>query len=314
MTSRVGALVRSFLQTDGDALYLIAGEKIFITRGTTKTVAGREVVSDEAFRIVVEEIAPRESRPRLVSRNRNRLPFLAGEDLAPVAIQFSMVAGRPAMMILRKATDPEGEKPEPQEPGATEVPEPPVDTAGPREEPPLSKSFVRGATRPIPSLASREAVELERLLALARQQGASDLVLSPSERPVFRLQGSLVSSATAPSGPGEIDAFLSRRAPSRAMRLLLESPREAHASWSRWTGPGGASSGPRGTETGRVFRSGFSRRRRRRSRRSACPRRSSGWPDPPPGFSSLRARRAREGRRRSRRSRRMPPSGEGNAS
>ncbi len=219
MTSRVGALVRSFLQTDGDALYLIAGEKIFITRGTTKTVAGREVVSDEAFRIVVEEIAPGVS-PEVLSRNRNRLPFLAGEDLAPVAIQFSMVAGRPAMMILRKATDPEGEKPEPQEPGATEVPEPPVDTAGPREEPPLSKSFVRGATRPIPSLASREAVELERLLALARQQGASDLVLSPSERPVFRLQGSLVSSATAPSGPGEIDAFLSRRAPSRAMRLL----------------------------------------------------------------------------------------------
>lgn len=222
MTSRVRALVRSFLQTDGDALYLIAGEKIFITRGTTKTVAGREVVSDDAFRVVVEEIVPGAS-PEILAQGRNRLPFLAGEDLAPVEIQFSTVAGRPAMMILRKVASPGEDEPKPPEPRAREVPAAPSGSAGSGEAPPLSRSFVRGETRPIPSLASREAVDLERLLALARQQGASDLVLSPAERPVFRLQGSLVSSATAPSGSGEIDGFLSRRAPARAARLLASS-------------------------------------------------------------------------------------------
>lgn len=220
VSSRAGALVRSFLQTDGEALYLVAGEKIFITRGTARTVAGREVVSDEAFRVVVEELVPGVP-PEVLAQKRDRLPFQAGEGLAPVEIQFSTVGGRPAMMILRKGTGPGGDEPEPPEPRPREVPAASVEVA--RRGPPLSRTLERGVTRPIPPQPSREPVGLELLLVLARQQGASDLFLSPSERPVFRLQGSLVSSATAPSGAAEIEAFLLRRAPAPAAHLLVSA-------------------------------------------------------------------------------------------
>jgi Tfp pilus assembly pilus retraction ATPase PilT len=218
VTSRVGALVRSFLQTDGDALYLVAGEKIFITRGTTRTVAGREVVSEEAFRVVAEEIVPGVPS-ELLAQKRNRIPYLAGEGLPPVEIHFATVAGRPAMMIVRTGRGPGGE--EPQVPAARETETPVAPAAVPGESPAAPGSMETELPGATPSTHHRGAVALGPLLVLARGQGASDLFISPGERPLFRLQGSLVASGTAPCRAAEIELFLSNRAPARAARSLL---------------------------------------------------------------------------------------------
>ena len=55
MSSKVAALVKNFFNTDADALCLVPGEKLYLMRGITKTVVGREVLSEESFRAVAAE-------------------------------------------------------------------------------------------------------------------------------------------------------------------------------------------------------------------------------------------------------------------
>lgn len=60
--------------TDASARHGKALPPVFLatwTRGTTKTVAGREVLSEEAFRVVVEEIVPGVPRELLQSSTGN---------------------------------------------------------------------------------------------------------------------------------------------------------------------------------------------------------------------------------------------------
>lgn len=228
MTARVAALVRNFLQTDGDALYLVAGEKIFITRGTTRTVAGREIVSEDAFRAVVEELVPGVSA-EVLAQNRSCLPYAAEEGLAPVEIHFSTVGGTPALMVVRTGKGPRNETPGPAGP-------PPPET-GPGPAPlgvsaALSQAAVLDGSldvsagggsdvpTPPPSSVRRRPDGLETLLRRAREKGASDLFFSPGERPWFRIHGSVVVLGTASPGPGEIEEFLAGRATSRVSRSV----------------------------------------------------------------------------------------------
>jgi twitching motility protein PilT len=205
MASKVGALVRNFLQTDGDALYLVPGEKIFIARGTARTVAGREAVSEESFRAVVDELVPGVSAETLCEK-RNRLPYVAGAGLPPVEIHFATIGGVSAMMIVRSGQGPGGEVPSPQAPArqAPAVAEPP----GPRMDPVPKQAP--------PALGGA----VEALVAIAREKGASDVYVASAERPLLRIHGSLVPVGAEPLPGGEVDAFLSRRLPARAAKTL----------------------------------------------------------------------------------------------
>lgn len=213
MASKVAALVRNFLQTEGDALYLVAGEKIFITRGTSRNVAGREVVSEASFRAVVDELVPGVP-PETLAQKRSRLPYVAGTGLPPVEIHFALLGGAPAMMIVRPGRGPGGEAPR------TPVPEvrpaEALATAAGEADAPAAASPV--ALPAPPHGAGPFAVG--PLLALARGRGASDVFLSPDAAPILRVHGSLVAAGSAPLHGLDVETFLSSRAPARAARSL----------------------------------------------------------------------------------------------
>ncbi len=222
MASKVAALVRNFLQTDGDALYLVAGEKIFITRGTTRTVAGREVVSEASFRAVVDELVPGVPAETL-ARKLNRLPYVAGAGLPPVEIHFAVVGGAPAMMIVRPGRGAGGDAlrtptpaPRPLDLRATP---PPVAEPGPSAAPEGRRAELAA---PISPAAHPTAGILLPLLALARERGASDVLVPPGERPLLRLHGSLVLAGCAAPEAGEVETFVSGRAPARAAAAISE--------------------------------------------------------------------------------------------
>jgi twitching motility protein PilT len=227
VASKVAALVRNFLQTDADALYLVAGEKIFITRGTARAVAGREVVSAELFQAVVEELVPGVPPETLVQK-RSSLPYVAGAGLPPVDIRFAVVNGAPAMMVVRSARG-SGEEaartPAPALRTPTPAPRPTGIIEAPASvvEPSPAPAAVPRPVEPAAPLSGPERGAVETLLSFARGMGASDAFLSPAERPLFRVRGSLVAAGAAAPDGEEIDAFLSATAPARAATGLLRS-------------------------------------------------------------------------------------------
>ncbi len=222
MASKVAALVRNFLQTDGDALYLVAGEKIFITRGTARTVAGREVVSEASFHAVVDELVPGVPAETL-ARKRSRLPYVAGPGLPPVEIHFAVLGGAPAMMIIRPGRGAGGDAPRTPTPAPRPVDVPEASSPAPEPGPPAAPAEERAelpAAGPPPGRPG--AGILLPLLALARERGASDVLVPPGERPLLRLHGSLVPAGCAAPEAGEVETFVSGRAPARAAAAVAE--------------------------------------------------------------------------------------------
>ena len=92
MASRVDLLVANLLQTSGDALYIVPGERLFMTRGDVRAVVGREPVGEESFRAVVEELVPGSVAEEL-SRARHRLAWEIGPDVEAVEIRFGQHGG-----------------------------------------------------------------------------------------------------------------------------------------------------------------------------------------------------------------------------
>ena len=90
MASRVDLLVANLLQTTGDALYIVPGEKLFMTRGDVRAVVGREPVGVESFRAVVAELVPG-STPEELAVARHRMPWPTGPGKDPVEIRPGMV-------------------------------------------------------------------------------------------------------------------------------------------------------------------------------------------------------------------------------
>ena len=134
MASRVDLLVANLLQTSGDALYIVPGERLFMTRGDVRAVVGREPVGEESFRAVVEELVPGSVAEEL-SRARHRLAWEIGPDVEAVEIRFGHVGGRPAVMICRAARL-AGVADHAPRPGAA-APAPSPATSPAREAPPV---------------------------------------------------------------------------------------------------------------------------------------------------------------------------------
>src|SRR5882672_1842196 len=103
MASKVEALVRSFLKTDGDALCLVLGERMSLKRGAASSVVGREALSWESFRAIADEIAPGDLLESL-AETAYKAPFRLDEASEPVQIEFSGAADAPVMTIVRART------------------------------------------------------------------------------------------------------------------------------------------------------------------------------------------------------------------
>ena len=102
MASRIDLLVANLLQTEGEALYIIPGERLFMTRGTSRVFVGREPVSVESFRAVVAEVAPGKAADEL-ARTRVRIPMNLGPGRESVEIRFGLLGGQAGIMICRPA-------------------------------------------------------------------------------------------------------------------------------------------------------------------------------------------------------------------
>jgi twitching motility protein PilT len=224
MASKVEALVRSFLKTDGDALCLTLGERMYLKRGSSNTVVGREPLSQESFRAIADELAPGDLLESLVE-TAYKVPFRLDDQSEPVQIDFSGTADTPAMTIVRartqarpapsataaattgpptgantslrvastptsssRATGPAAASPAsiPLSPAPVSAPEAPTDLESTFEAVPGSSPAAR--QKP----GSRHAGHpIDRILLRMIERDASDVHLSSDNVPMFRVHGEI---------------------------------------------------------------------------------------------------------------------------
>jgi len=185
MASKVEALVRSFLKTDGDALCLVLGERMYLKRGTGNTVVGREALSQESFRAIADELAPGDLLESLVETGY-KVPFRLDELSEPVQIDFSGTADVPAMTIVRARTSaPRPAPPAAPSPRGASAPAPPA--------PPAPAAKPASAPPPRVSSATRSSGRaIDRILLRMLECEASDVHLSSDNLPMFRIHGEML--------------------------------------------------------------------------------------------------------------------------
>ncbi len=225
MASRIDLLVANLLQTEGEALYIIPGDRLFMTRGTSRAFVGREPVSVESFHAVVAEVAPGQS-PEELARSRHRIPLSPGAGKESVEIRFGLLGGKAGIMICRPARmapSPEpgrGSEPEAEEapelealpvpapalvPQYLQAPSPapaqvPPHLRSPAPPPVEEMSYPETAPAPAAPLpvTCRSERPLDALLLRMLQKKASDVHLSSGTRPVFRVHGDMESQENEP--------------------------------------------------------------------------------------------------------------------
>lgn len=100
MGAKLDALVRSFLRSDGDALYLVPGERIFMMKGTGRAVVGREPLSAESFEAVAGELVPGQTSADLAEK-RHRMEYQLDPTSGFVDLQFGFIKAHPSLVISR---------------------------------------------------------------------------------------------------------------------------------------------------------------------------------------------------------------------
>jgi twitching motility protein PilT len=203
MSSRIDLLIANLLQTEGEALYIVAGERLFMTRGEVRAVVGREPVSADSFRAVTGEIAPGLS-PEDLARARHRIPVELGPGRESVEIRFGFIGTSPALAICRTTRMPVGHRvfPAPGSPAPVPAPAPAparvvaAPTPMPPEEIPYPAAPVQ-APAPSQSALLREH-PLDTLLLKMLRKSASDVHLSSGTRPVFRVHGEMETQEDEP--------------------------------------------------------------------------------------------------------------------
>jgi twitching motility protein PilT len=187
MASKVEALVRSFLKTDGDALCLVLGQRMFLKRGTASSVVGREALSQESFRAIADELAPGDLLESLVETG-HKVPFRLDDVSEPVQIEFSGAADAPVMTIVRTRTAASRTA----TPAAAPAPMP-----SPSPAPAVTASRpATPAPSPAPSRAAAAARSsgraIDRILLQMLECEASDVHLSSDNLPMFRIHGEMI--------------------------------------------------------------------------------------------------------------------------
>ena len=189
MASRIDLLVANLLQTEGEALYIIPGERLFMTRGTTRAFVGREPVSLESFRAVVAEVAPGRDAEEL-ARSRHGIPLDLGPGRESVEIRFGLLGGRAGIMICRPARKAPSFYAEPEPPPAPAPVPTPVDG--------LAYTPSPAAPAIAPIAPSRTERPLDAILLRMLELKASDVHLSSGTRPVFRIHGDMAEQLDHP--------------------------------------------------------------------------------------------------------------------
>src|SRR5262245_46479885 len=181
MASKVEALVRSFLKTDGDALCLVLGERMYLKRGASNSVVGREPLSQESFRAIADELAPGDLLESLVETSY-KVPFRLDDQSETVQIDFSGTPDVPAMTIVRPRTSASASRA--SAPAAAAAP---VAASIPRPAP---------AARPVSPPSARVSAggsgrAIDRILTRMLECEASDVHLSSDNSPMFRIHGEM---------------------------------------------------------------------------------------------------------------------------
>jgi twitching motility protein PilT len=212
VASRIDLLVANLLKTEGEALYIIPGDRLFMTRGISRAFVGREPVSIESFLAVVAEVAPGQVAEEL-ARTRCRIPLDRGPGREAVEIRFGLLGGKAGIMICRPGRMAPGPEPDP-EPELDETPElVAVLDPSPAQVPPHLQAptparvpgfvpapipveeLVYTPAIPGPVVAPVAPVLIERpldaLLLRMHQKRASDAHLSSGTRPLFRIDGDM---------------------------------------------------------------------------------------------------------------------------
>ena len=246
MASRIDLLVANLLQTEGEALYIIPGERLFMTRGTSRAFVGREPVSVESFRAVVAEVAPGKE-PEELARTRFRIPMNLGPGRESVEVRFGLLGGQAGLMICRVARMAPSPEParEPELEDALELGAAPVPSPAPAQIPPHlqapAPARVPGfVPAPIPveeilypaaSPASvnppyssvRSERPLDAVLLRMLELKASDVHLSSGTRPVFRIHGEMAEQADHPVlHSDEVERILAPIFPERNRSEFLQ--------------------------------------------------------------------------------------------
>ncbi len=230
--SKVEALVRSFLQTDGDALYLVPREKLYLTHGHTRTVVGREPLSDETFLAVVAELRPG-AIPAALAEERARIPVLIHPDSEPVEVRFGMVQGRVALMVARVRQPGATAPVSPVSPVApvapvSPLPPPPPSAALPPPAPAVSAPSLPAEAPPEPAPGPphpkvQTGRPLDDLLIRMLEMKASDVHLSAGNIPIFRIHGDMRPQEDIPLlHSDEIERLLRGAMPERNRSEFVE--------------------------------------------------------------------------------------------
>jgi len=188
MASKVEALVRSFLKTDGEALCLVLGERMYLKRGGSSTVVGREPLSQESFRAIADELSPGDMLESLVE-TAYKAPFRLDEAAEPVQIDFSGTPDAPVMTIVRARTN--GARPSVAAAAASAAPPAAAGGARSATAPATSTSYARGAGNASGTSTSPGAP------ASSSMPTSIPLSPAPASEPVPASNGTATASAPA---------------------------------------------------------------------------------------------------------------------
>jgi twitching motility protein PilT len=254
--SKVEALVWSFLHTDGDSLYLLPHERLYLMKGQERVPIGREPLTEETFFAVIAELRPG-ADPTALAKERTRIPVQIRPDLEPVEIRFGMTRGRPAMMVARMRRPGAAEGLDASSTGRIAAPVSPPSSApsAPLAAPPPSVTLPSpspAVPAPFPTLtpdpaAAAEAPRepkpepphaappepvhhfgktgrpLDDLLILMLELKASDVHLSAGNVPVFRIHGEMQPQNDMPLlRSDDIERLLSAAMPERNQKEFAE--------------------------------------------------------------------------------------------
>ncbi len=220
MANRVEALVRNFLGTDGETLYLVPGEKIFILRSGAKVTVGREKLSEESFRAVAHELAPGRSVGSLCEK-KHRTPYSPDPSAEPVEVAFGRFEGRESLAIHRHpagATPVASGAPRLVPPGPGEAGVDPTPTPESVRRPSVRLSVPSTTVRPRPARpAELPARAIDEVLFKMVERDASDLHLSSGQYPIFRIHGDLLEQKELPRlHAEEVDRLIQQVLPERS--------------------------------------------------------------------------------------------------
>src|SRR4029079_19684727 len=98
-------------KTDGEALCLVVGERLYLRRAGGKTIVGRETLSFESFKAIGHRLATGALVDSLVESG-HRVPFQLDEGSETVIVEFG-TTGTASSMTVERAAD-VAESPAPQ--------------------------------------------------------------------------------------------------------------------------------------------------------------------------------------------------------